>query len=116
VLEPQLHKNLSKRLHYIGGQLNSIDKMLAENRPLPDMLVQLFAVEGGLQKFIYQHFDEAFRKELALRINTLLENQKLNAQHITRLEEIKKQFPNIKLRQLPKIIFEIEQIEKNLPA
>jgi DNA-binding FrmR family transcriptional regulator len=100
----------------MGGQLKSIDKMLAENRPLPEVLVQLFAIEGGLDKFIYQHFDEAIRKEIALRINTLLENKNLPANHTERLENIKKQFPDIKLRQLPKIIYEIQEIEQNYSA
>lgn len=109
--EVEQHKNLSKRLHYLCGQLKGIDKMLAQNRNENDILIQLLAVESGLQKVIYQHFDELLRKSLALRINKLYEQKNLSKENLKTLDAIRKNFPYYKLRQLPKIIYQLSLIE-----
>ena len=87
--------------------------MLSQNRDAGDILIQLLAVESGVNKLIYQHFEEALRKDLAIRINTLLEEKPLTAKSFERLLIIRQEFPFYKLKQLPKIIFEVSKIEQN---
>lgn len=41
---------LSRRLKKIIGQLNGIDKMIEENTPCPDVLIQLNAAKSALHK------------------------------------------------------------------
>lgn len=41
---------LSRRLKKIIGQLNGIDKMIEENAPCPDVLIQLNAAKSALHK------------------------------------------------------------------
>ena len=113
MLQKEHHKNLFKRLHYLCGQLKGIDKMINENRSENDILIQFLAAESGLRKLIYQHFDEALRKSLAIRINTLLERKNLSRKNRETLFTIREQFPYYKLRQLPKVLYILHQIEQN---
>ena len=112
MLENEQHKNLSNRLHYLCGQLKGIDKMLSQNRSENDILIQFLAAESGLQKLIYQHFDESIRKSLALRINKVSEQKNLSKADTETLNSIRKNFPYYTLRQLPKVIYKLHQLEK----
>lgn len=42
--------NLHRRLKKIQGQLNAIDKMIEEDIPCEDILIQINAVKGALHK------------------------------------------------------------------
>lgn len=42
-------ENLKKRLHRMQGQLAGIEKMVDENRYCKDILIQLHALQKGLQ-------------------------------------------------------------------
>ena len=99
MLENEQHKNLSNRLHYLCGQLKGIDKMLAQNRSEKDILIQFLAVESGLKKIIYQHFDESIRKSLALRINKVSEQKNLSQADVEIVNSIRKNFPHYTLHQ-----------------
>lgn len=46
-------KQLTNRLHRMVGQLNGIERMIAENRYCGDVLIQIAAVEAALQNFGY---------------------------------------------------------------
>ena len=50
MLEPQETQNIHKRLKRIMGQLNGIDKMVSENAPCTDVLIQLNAAKSALHK------------------------------------------------------------------
>ncbi|MBE7055971.1 MAG: metal-sensing transcriptional repressor [Ruminococcaceae bacterium] len=50
---PEMQKNLITRLNRIEGQVNGIKKMLEENRYCGDILIQLSAIEKGLENFGY---------------------------------------------------------------
>lgn len=112
MLQKEYHKNLCNRLHYLCGQLKGIDKMINQNRGENDILIQFLATESGLRKLIYQHFDEALRKSLAIRINTLLDSKNLSHKNRETLFSIREQFPYYKLRQLPKVLYTLHKIEQ----
>lgn len=113
MLQKEHHKNLSNRLHYLCGQLKGIDKMIHENRSENDILIQFLAAESALRKLIYQHFDEALRKCLALKINALLEQKNISHKNREILIAISEQFPYYKMKQLPKVLYKLHQMEKN---
>ncbi|MCH5313076.1 MAG: metal-sensing transcriptional repressor [Helicobacter sp.] len=46
----QTAQNIHKRLQRIIGQLNGIDKMISENAPCPDVLIQLNAAKSAIHK------------------------------------------------------------------
>ncbi len=43
-------ENLHRRLKKISGQINAIDKMIDEDVPCEDILIQLNAVKGAVHK------------------------------------------------------------------
>ena len=43
-------ENLHRRIHRILGQLNAIDKMIDEDIPCEDILIQVNAVKGATHK------------------------------------------------------------------
>ena len=43
------HKKITNRLHRAEGQLHSIERLIREDRPALDILLQLMAVAGSLQ-------------------------------------------------------------------
>lgn len=49
-MNEQSAQNIHKRLKRIIGQLNGIDKMINENAPCTDVLIQLNAAKSALHK------------------------------------------------------------------
>ena len=57
------HAPLRRRLRRVAGQVTGIERMLAEDRPCEDVLIQLAAVQGALravgQQVLACHLTEA---------------------------------------------------------
>ena len=66
--DEELNKNLISRLNRIEGQIKGIKKMLEDNRYCGDILIQVSAVEKGLENFGYiilqNHMDTCMTEEI----------------------------------------------------
>lgn len=100
-------RSLCGRVNRARGQLEHIDEMLRENRPLEDVLIQFLAVKGAIRAMIYEHFNDLIRPHLAQRLNALLADERLPVKAAERLDFIRKEFPRYRLKQLPKIFYEL---------
>lgn len=58
-------KAVLKRLRYVKGQIEGIERMIDSNRSLQDIFIQLKAIEQGVSKIIYVVFEEQLKKHLA---------------------------------------------------
>jgi DNA-binding FrmR family transcriptional regulator len=105
---------IKKRLHYIKGQMEGIEKMIDEDREPSDIHAQFKAVEGALQKAIYVVLDEALRSELAVKIVNVVNACPGNCEDAEKIKFIKKEFPNLDLKKVVQILPEINVIDKKL--
>ncbi len=66
--DEEINKNLISRLNRIEGQIKGIKKMLEDNRYCGDILIQVSAVEKGLENFGYiilqNHMDTCMTEEI----------------------------------------------------
>ena len=83
--------------------------MLDQKRSAPDIFIQFLAIEGSINKIIYQVFDEVLRKDIAIRLNTLQQTA-TNPETLAILYKIRKNFPDYTLRQLPGIHHQLQQL------
>ena len=109
--EEQPYTTLLKRLQYLQGHVVGIVKMLCQSRSAPDIFIQLLAIEGSINKIIYQVFDEVLRKDIAARLNILQETA-TNPQTLAILQKIRKDFPGYTLKQLPEIHYQLQQLAR----
>lgn len=107
-------RDLKKRLHYIKGQIEGIERMLDEDRDANDIYIQFKAIEGGLQKAIYVVLDETLRKDLALKIVKVVNACPGNCQDADKIEFIRNEFPKLDLKQIARVISEIHEIDGKL--
>jgi DNA-binding FrmR family transcriptional regulator len=107
-------RDLKKRLHYIKGQIEGIERMLDDERDANDIYIQFKAIEGALQKAIYVVLDESLRRELALKIVKVVDACPGNCQHADKIEFIRNEFPKLELKQIGQLISEMYKIDENL--
>ena len=66
--DKEMNKALISRLNKIEGQIKGIKKMLEDNRYCGDILIQVSAVEKGLENFGYvilqNHMDTCMTEEI----------------------------------------------------
>jgi len=86
---------IKKRLHHIKGQLDGVEKMMGNKRNPNDILTQFKAIEGALQKAIYDVLDENLRKELAERIARMVDTCPGNCQDAPAIQQLKNDFPKL---------------------
>ena len=58
-------REITKRLHYIKGQLAGVERMIDSERPVKEIYTQLKAVEKGLHQAIYGVLDGQLKKYFA---------------------------------------------------
>ncbi len=107
-------KNLKKQIHYLKGQLEGIEKMIDSGRSSNEIYVQSRAVEGGVQRLIYNLLENLLRKELAEKIVKVVNECPGNCPDAEKIEVIKKEFPVMEFKKVATIIKEMEEIENRL--
>lgn len=107
-------RDLKKRLHYLKGQIEGIERMLDGNRDAYDVYIQFKAIEGAIQKAIYVVLDEKLRKELALLIVKVGNACPGDCKDANRLEIIRQEFPRLDLKRLTQMISEVQAIDRNM--
>ncbi|GAA4464969.1 hypothetical protein GCM10023189_44960 [Nibrella saemangeumensis] len=107
-------RDLKKRLHYIKGQIEGIERMLDEQRDPNEIFVQFKAVEGALQKAIYVVLDETLRKDLAQKIVNVVNACPGNCGDADKIEFIRQEFPKLGLKEVSQVIAQLQTIDENL--
>lgn len=107
-------RDLKKRLHYIKGQIDGVERMLDDGRDANDIYIQFKAIEGAILKAIYVVLDETLRKELAQKIVKVADACPGNCGSEDKIEFIRKEFPKLDLKQIGQVIAEIQKIEEKL--
>ena len=117
MLPKNITRDLKSRLNMLAGQLQGIGKMLdAENNEPDQVLVQFKAVTNGLGSAEHLLLDEVFRKGLAWQIVDVVDACPGDCQDARRIEELRREFPNLteaelihKMRELREIGGRLEQ-------
>ncbi|MGH2569123.1 MAG: metal-sensitive transcriptional regulator [Bacteroidota bacterium] len=91
-------KAVVKRLHYIQGQLNGIEKMIEEDRSMEEIFRQMKAVERGMHNTIYDVFEDQLKMHLAEVLSVRLAACPGNCSDAERLQYTKKQFAELDLK------------------
>lgn len=107
-------KRLKKQFHFLLGQLEGIEKMLDDNRDPNDIFIQSRAIEGGVQRLIYDLLDNLLRKELAEKVVKVVNACPGNCSDAEKIKVIQNEFPEMELKKVASIINEMEAIEKRL--
>ena len=99
---PREKKEFLKRLHYIKGQLDGIEKMMENGREMGDIFGQLKAVEKGLHQAIYGVLDGQLKKQFAELLSERLTLCPGDCDDAERLQVLKRDFPKFELKDLVK--------------
>lgn len=116
MLPKELTGDIIKRLHYVKGQLNGIEKMINEGKDPEKIIIQFKASEEGLSKAHFLLLDEVFRKGLALKLVEVMNACPGNCQEADKIDFLKKKFPNIELDELTQKIKEVNEIDERMKA
>ncbi|TAK55079.1 MAG: metal-sensitive transcriptional regulator [Bacteroidetes bacterium] len=93
-------KEIIKRLHFIKGQVNGIEKMIVNNRDIKDVHTQLKAVEQGLHQVIYSVLGDQLKIHLAEVLSKRLEECPGNCEDCNHLNFLRKEFARLDLKEL----------------
>lgn len=96
-------RNLLGRMSRIHGQTRGILKMMHQNRPAVDILLQMLAVKSALSALIYPHLDKELRYELLQRVNTLLKTDDLSPEYISLLTRIRQRLTSCRTEEIPRL-------------
>jgi len=102
-------KAVLKRLHYLRGQLEGIEKMIEKDRPIQEVFNQLKAVEQGLHTTIHVVLDDQLKMHLAELLSERLAACPGNCSDAERLKYTRKQFAGLDFKQ---IIDSIDWLDK----
>lgn len=93
-------KEIIKRLHFIKGQIDGIEKMLDNGRAVKDIYTQLKAVEKGIHQAIYGVFDDQLKKHFAEVLSERLTLCPGDCDDAERLQFLKTEFARLDLKEL----------------
>lgn len=93
-------RELTKRIKYVTGQLEAVNKMITEGKDSSDIFVQLRSVESAFSKSIVETFETEHRLELAERIVEELESCPGSCQYCDLVDTLKRDFPKLTLTQV----------------
>ncbi len=111
--ETEINK-FKKQLHVIKGQIDGIEKMMDEGRDSNDIFIQSKAVEGGVQRLIYDLLDNLLRKKLAEKVVKVVNACPGNCLDVEKIKLVQKEFPDMELKKVASIINEMEEIDERL--
>lgn len=111
-----MHPEKSARhgLRRSAGQVSGVEKMIHTKRSLYEVIVQLLAAKGALEKIIFVYFRCLIIKDLEERIHTLLELNNLPEKDAETLKKISSDLNNLCIRTLLKTHYKIEKIEQQM--
>lgn len=110
MLPKDLTRDLKSRLNMLAGQLHGIVKMLDTDTMPEQILVQFKAVTNGLSSAEHLLLDEVFRKGLALQIVDVVGACPGDCQDAERIEQLRRQFPNLNENELTQKMQELREI------
>lgn len=111
-----LSKDVKTRLQSIGGQVNGLIKMLDKDTDPEKILLQFKAVQKALDKAHYLLLDEVYRKTLAIAISETVEACPGNCGNEEKIEFIRKQFPDLELKNLTGKMKEINELKRRIES
>lgn len=100
MLSKEEKKVLKRQLNSIQGQITAIDKMIEQDRSAEDIYIQFKAVEGIVDKALYDILDDLFRKNLATALVKAAKACPGDCDDCDRLEILKKQFGTMNLKEV----------------
>ena len=112
MLPKELTRDIRTRLKSISGQIEGIVKMLEEERPPKDILLQFRSVKSGVNKAEQLLLDEVFRKTLAIQIVKTMDACPGDCGNEERFEAFRKEFPDLKLKDLVEKMEEIKALNQ----
>jgi len=107
-------KEFKYHLHYIKGQIESIEKMLDKGKSANEIYTQFKALQGTLDKASYILLEDILRKELALKIVKVVDACPGDCSDADKIQYAKKEFPNIEVTKVTSIISEMDKIKERL--
>ncbi|MFZ6012129.1 MAG: metal-sensing transcriptional repressor [Bacteroidota bacterium] len=113
MISKDLTKDFKDSIRGLSGHLKAIEKMVDDEFP-DQTLLQLKAVQAGLQKATLMLLDEVYRKALAEKISFSWQNCPGNCGYEQSIEQLRNLFPEIQLEEIPKKFKEAAEIESHL--
>ncbi len=102
IIQQKEKKEFIKRLHFIKGQIEGIEKMMNDGREVKEVFDQLKAIEQGLHKAIYDVLDDQLKKQFAELLSERLALCPGDCDDAGRLQFLKREFPKLELQDLVK--------------
>ncbi|HMR55891.1 MAG: metal-sensing transcriptional repressor [Cyclobacteriaceae bacterium] len=113
MISKDLTKEFKNSIRGLSGHLLAVEKMV--DKEFPDQtLLQLKAVQAGLQKVTLMLLDEVYRKALAEKISFSWQNCPGNCGYEQNIELLRNLFPEIPLENVPEKLKEATEIEDHL--
>lgn len=91
-------KAITKRLHYLQGQLKGIERMVNEERAVQEVFNQLKAVEQGVHTTIHDVLEDQLKMHLAEVLSVRLAACPGNCSDAERLRYTKREFAKLDLK------------------
>lgn len=117
-MKKDLHpeKRACNSLKRSAGQVSGVEKMIHTKRSLYEVLVQLLAAKGALEKIILVYFRCLIIQDLQQRIRALLELTNLQKKDAESLKKIDSELNNLCIRMLLKSHYKIEKMERQIQS
>ncbi|HRJ30997.1 MAG TPA: metal-sensing transcriptional repressor [Cyclobacteriaceae bacterium] len=113
MISKDLTKEFKDSIKGLSGHLLAVGKMV--DKEFPDQtLLQLKAVQAGLQKVTLMLLDEVYRKALAEKISFSWQNCPGDCGYEQNIELLRNLFPEIPLESVPEKLKEAARIEAHL--
>jgi DNA-binding FrmR family transcriptional regulator len=113
MISKDLTKEFKDAIRGLSGHLRAVEKMVDSEFP-DQTLIQLKAIQAGLQKATLMLLDEVYRKALAEKISFSWQNCPGNCGYEQNIEQLRNLFPEIQPEQIPQKLKEAEKIENFL--
>ncbi len=98
MLNNEEKKAILKRLSFVKGQIQGIEKMIENNRSIKDLFVQLKAVEQALHAATYGVFEDQLKTHLAEALSERLATCPGNCSDAERLQFTRREFAKLDLK------------------
>lgn len=113
MISKDLTKEFKDSIRGLAGHLKAVEKMVDEEYP-DQTLLQLKAVQAGLQKATLMLLDDVYRKALAEKISFSWQNCPGNCGFENNIEQLRGLFPEITLEEIPQKLAEAALIVAHL--
>jgi DNA-binding FrmR family transcriptional regulator len=108
---PELLDSFYMRFTFLSGHALGIPVMMRNNRPRKDVLFQINALNGHMQKII-RFYDEGLRKEIHLLSKPPVHPSIYTPEELSFLRQVREQCPSYLLKEMPLIIEDLLKIQK----